>query len=157
MLHIRVKTEAANLNAVRSKIRGWPQHVARTVYWPQLNRITAEGVALGQEIIRTSYTPTGKSRAARGAGEAGRIDTGNMIKSFTARNRETAGESFSSFVGWIYGKPGYSIFQELGTRNGIVGMNAIGQVQEYMLSEIRKMAKGRFEASPTGELNAGGD
>lgn len=148
-LNLRVKVPAKDLDAVRSKIRGWPEEVAREVYWPALQQIAANGAEYIRFIILASDTKTGEKRVAAGGPGPGRVDTGEMFDNVGYRNRVTAG-GFSSFVGWINGRPGYAIFQELGTQGGIKAMNAIGQAQEYMLSEIRALAKGQYTGSPIG-------
>lgn len=148
-LNLRVKVPANQLDTVRSKIRGWPEEVAREVYWPALQQIAASGAEYIRFIILASETETGKRRAAAGGSGPGRVDTGDMFDQVGYRNRVTAG-GFSSFVGWVNGRPGYATFQELGTKNGVKAMNAIGQAQEYMLSQIRALAKGQYTGSPVG-------
>lgn len=145
--NIRMKTEAQNFNAVRSKIMGWPIEVLDNVYRPALEGIAAGGVAYIRSVIDTSTTPTGQRRRARGEGEAGRIETGRMKQMVRARIRPRK-DGFSMFVGWIDGRPGYAIFQELGTAQ-IEAMNAIPQAQEWMLSELRKLnvQGGRYQGS----------
>lgn len=139
---IRVKTEASKFDAVRSKIMGWPEEVAKEVYWPMLEQIGLEGKAFIQQIIATDQN----TKKFREGGGEGRIKSGLMYRSVKSRARERK-NGFSLFVGWIDGRPGYSIFQEYGTRNGVVGMDAIGQAQEYMLSRLRAMAAGAYSGS----------
>lgn len=146
-LGIKVKTEAAEFNKVRTKILGWPEEVAKNVYWPELEKIGREGVALIRQIILTSETTTGRERARRGGDGPGRVKTRKMYNSVTSRARERQGNAFSLFVGWIRGEPGYAIFQEQGTRTGIAAMNAVGQAEVYMLERLRAVAKGRFSGS----------
>lgn len=161
---IRIKTEAAALNAVRSKILGWPEEVMREVYRPQIEAIGEEGVEFIQNIIRTSETKTGRKRVERGKGEAGRIKTGKMINSVKAviRDRKVG---FTMNVGWVRGVPGYAIFQELGTaaepgddifkgRDGIRGMDAIGQAHEFMLHRLRQVAAGTYKGERSYVLDA---
>lgn len=140
---VRTKTERARFDSVRSKIMGYPEKVAKERYWPQLEQIAQDGVDYIRYIIATSETRTGQERANRGMGAAGRIDSGDMFDKVGARIRERK-TGFSAFVGWIYGKPGYSIFQEQGTKRGVQGMHALEQAREYMLSELRAMIAGKF-------------
>lgn len=145
-LNIRVKTEASKFDAVRSKIQGWPEEVAKEVYWPMLQEIGRQGRDYIRAIILSSTTPTGEQRARNGGNGPGRVKTGQMFDKVSSRARERK-TGFSLFVGWAEGRPGYSIFQELGTRNGVIGMNAIAQAEEYMLSQLRAMAAGRYTGS----------
>jgi hypothetical protein len=142
---IRVKTEAKNFDAVRAKILGWPEEVAEETYYPQLEIIAQNGKAIIQDIILSSTTPTGEARRSSGGGSAGRYNTGEMYKQVRARVRKRV-RGFSAFVGWLEGKPGYTIFQEHGTKNGVKGMEAVSQSREYMLSRIRALAAGRYES-----------
>lgn len=132
---IRVQTEVENRNAVRSKIMGWPEHVAQTMYWPALDQIGKDGAEFMRGIIVAED----------------RIDTWKMHNSVRSRPRQRAKDAYSLFVGWIDGKPGYAIFQEHGTRAGVVAMNSVSQTQEYMLSRIKQLAslRGRTEAGNT--------
>lgn len=148
--NIRVKTERQKFDAVRSIIQSWPEDVARDVYFPALAQIAEDGKQYVRYIILSSDTATGRARAGQGGNGPGRVDSGAMYDAVRARVNVNKG-SFSALVGWLDGKPGYSIFQEQGTKNGVVGMNALGQAQEYMLSEIRKLSKtGAAKASPIG-------
>lgn len=162
--NVRFKTEASALNAVRSKILGWPQEVMREVYKPQIEAIGQEGVEFIRDVIRTSTTKTGERRQERGKGEPGRIKTGKMLKSVNVRVRDRK-VGFTMNVGWIRGEPGYAIFQELGTsgepgddlfrgRDGIRGMDAIGQAHEFMLMRLREVAAGTYKGDRSYELEA---
>lgn len=150
---IRTKTEAPAFNAVRAQITGWPEKVFEDVYRPALQEIARDGVAYMRQIIDDSTTPTGEARASRG-GAPGRVATGYMRKMVQSRVRTVAKGGVSIFVGWVYGKPGYAIFQELGTKNGIQAMNAIGQTYEYMYSRVRALSKG-IKATREFELGTG--
>lgn len=140
---IRTKTKASDFDAVRAKIMGWPEEVAEDVFYPQLEIIAQNGKARIREIIETSATKTGAERAARGGNGPGRIKTAKMYNSVRARVRKRK-NGFSAFVGWIDGTPGYASFQELGTANGVMGMNAIGQAREEMLMQIKGLARGKY-------------
>lgn len=139
--NVRVKANASDFDLLRSKILAHPGKVAKDVYYPALRRISQAGVDYMRYIILTSETATGKARAGRGGNGPGRVDTGAMFDAVKMRVRERK-DGFTSFVGWIDGRPGYSVFQEHGVKGGVVGMNALAQAQEFMLSEIRKLAKG---------------
>lgn len=144
-LDISIKTEAKEFDSVRSKIMGWPEEVLKDVYWPQIQEIGRDGAEFMKEIIGSTEnnTPTGEAR-----GQDGRVKSGLMRDSVASRARERV-KGYSLFVGWITGKPGYSIFQEQGTKNGIVAMNAVGQTQEYMLYRLKAL-KGKHVGSNGG-------
>jgi hypothetical protein len=147
---IRVKTERQKFDAIRSIIRTWPQEVAKEIYFPELEKIAENGKEYIRYIILASDTDTGRRRANNGGNGPGRVDSGTMYDSVRARVNVNK-DSFSALVGWLDGRPGYAIFQEHGTKNGVKGMEAIQQAQEYMLSEIRKLkAGGKITGSPTG-------
>lgn len=147
---IRVKTERQQFNAVRSIIRTYPEKVANEIYFPQLRQIAENGKEYMRYIILASDTATGRKRAGQGGNGPGRVNTGLMYDSVRARVNQNK-NSFSALVGWLDGRPGYAIFQELGTKNGVKGMEAVQQAQEYMLSEIRKLSHGgTITGTPTG-------
>ena len=62
--------------------------------------------------------------------------------------------NFKFEMGWLRGMPGYTLFQEYGTRNGIVAMGAIAFGRD-MLNEavLANLAKG--EAEYAAEVAAG--
>lgn len=142
--NIRVKTEASKFNAVRSKIMGWPEEVAREVYWPRLEEIGN----LGAEFIKNIIATDTNTKKYEQGGPPGRIDSKDMYNKVRSRARERK-QGFSLFVGWNDGRPGYSIFQELGTKSGVQAMNSIQQSQEYMLSLLKSMATGTYTGSNT--------
>ncbi len=136
-INLRVKVPAQDFNRVRTKIEGWPEEVAKEKFWPALEQIGREGADFIRYIVLTAPDKDG----------GGRIKTGEMYDKVQSRARERAGNAFSLFVGWNRGEPGYTIFQELGTKNGVIAMNSISQAQEYMLSQLRALAKGRYKGS----------
>lgn len=148
---IRAKTNAANFNAVRAKIMGWPEEVAEEIYYPQLEIIAQNGKASIRRTIEESTTRTGEERASKGGKGPGRIKSEKMYNSVRARVRKRK-NGFSAFVGWLDGTPGYAAFQELGVPGRIDGMNAIGQAREEMLSQIKALAAGRY-VSPTDNMD----
>lgn len=148
--NIRIKTERSKFNSVRSIIKTYPEDVAQEVYYPALRQIAENGKDYMRYIILASDTATGRKRAAQGGNGPGRVDTGKLYDGVRARTNINK-DSFSAIVGWLDGKPGYAIFQELGTTNGVKGMEAIAQTQEYMLSEIKKLSKGgKITSTPIG-------
>lgn len=130
-LAIRTKTEVSKYDAVRNVIQGWPEQVLYKVYQPQISQIAARGAGVIREIIRTDHN-TQKE-------EPGRIKSGDMLKGVHYRVRERK-KGFSMFVGWTDGVPGYSIFQEHGTKNGVRAMNSLEASREQMLSDLKALA-----------------
>ncbi len=149
---VRMKTEAANLNAVRTRIAAYPKTVTES-YRRRIENIAQDARQFMVEIVLTSTTATGEERARRG-GEAGRVDTGKMLKALESNSAvrvRDRSKGFSVFVGWTGGKPGYTIFQEQGFRHGtgyVAGMGALLQAQEYILMRLRAMKAG-YKADST--------
>lgn len=153
--NLRVKVPTQQLNSTRNIIRAWPQKVAAEVYYPKLTQIAQEGRDYMRYIILAASTPTGVKRQGQGGNGPGRVNTGQMFDSVRYRVRQNK-YNYSATIGWLDGKPGYAIFQELGTKNGVVGMNAVAQANEYMLSEIRALAAGRLTSTPVGPTSLEG-
>lgn len=139
---LRLKVPASDFDKVRNKIATWPEEVAKEVYHPQIRAIAEAGAQFIREIIEREVTPTGEERARKGGNGPGRVKSGKMINAVRARVRPRANGGISATAGWLTGEPGYAIFQELGTKNGVIGMDAIGQAHEFMLSELRRVANG---------------
>lgn len=137
-MNLRVKVPAQDFNKVRSKIEGWPEEVVNRVYWRALTAIGEEGAEFMRFIVLTAPNRTK---------EDGRIDTGKMFDAISSRPRIRAGNAFSLFVGWSRGEPGYTIFQEQGVQGGVQAMNAVQQAEEYMLSQLKALAAGRYKGS----------
>lgn len=144
---LRIKAPARDFDAVRAKIMGWPEEVAREVYWPQMEAIAQEAREYIRFIILQKETATGQARAAQGGNGPGRVKTGKMFDLVRARVRARK-QGFSAFVGWLDGKPGYAVFQELGTKNGVEAMEAIHSAREYMLSQMKALQAGRYMGGP---------
>jgi hypothetical protein len=160
-MDIRVKTERSQLDAVRATIINRPQKVMDQTYKPALKAIADEGRDYIRYIILASTTRTGEARVAAGGQYAGRR-TGksgrdSMYTRVRSRIRGGTGKNqrFVIQVGWDEGKPGYAIFQEYGTKNGVVGMNALGQAHEFMLARIRRMASGQIETTRSAFIEGG--
>lgn len=146
---IRIQTEMENRNAVRNKIMGWPNEVAQEVYWPELQKIGRSAVAFQRDILLRSTTRTGEERAQHG-GRPGRYKTGDMYKAIRMRANKRANNAFTLFVGWQDGKPGYAIFQEHGTKNGVEAMDSVQQTKEFILSQLQVLSRsGRVTAADT--------
>lgn len=158
----RIKVRQADIEKVRSKIVGWPDEVMTDIYYPALRAIAAEGREFIRNIIDKSTTATGQARAAAGGNGPGRVDTGDMRRAVGSRaSLYKSGKGFSIFIGWVgtsatlsrtgtragQGTPGYAIFQEHGTKNGVEGMEAIGQAEVFVMTKLRALASGKFAGS----------
>ena len=132
-IDIKIKTEPQNMKYVSNRILGYPEQVLEKYYFQFLQYLAATGAEIGRNYIGSTAvsTPTGQ-----GEGREGRVKTGEMQKNFKWSARKE-GKKYIVDVGWINAVPGYSIFQEQGTKNGIVGMNAIGYVTDWMRSELK--------------------
>ncbi len=164
-LSIRVKAPARDFEKIRTKITGWPDEVMVKVYLPQIRAIAAQGRDYIRMIIDKSTTETGIARANAGGNGPGRVDTGDMRRAVGSRTEERAGNKFAMFIGWVgngaklsrrggdrstTGSPGYAIFQEHGTKNGVEGMEAIGQAEVFVITKLRALASGKFSGSYEG-------
>jgi hypothetical protein len=132
-IDIRLKTEPANMKYVKGRILGYPEEVLEKYYFQFLQYVAATGADVGRQYIGSAAVST---RTGQGEGRQGRVDSGTMQKNFKWSARKD-GKKYIVDIGWINGTPGYSIFQEQGTKGGIVGMNAIGYVQEWVRSELK--------------------
>jgi len=132
-IDIRIKTEPANMKHVKARILGYPEEVLEKYYFQFLQYVAAAGADIGRQYIGSAAvnTPTGL-----GEGRQGRVKSGDMQKNFKWSARKD-GKRYVVDIGWINGTPGYSIFQEHGTKNGIVGMNAVGYVTDWIRSELK--------------------
>lgn len=139
---LRLKVPASDFNKVRVKIATWPEEVAKEVYHPQIKAIAEAGAEFIRQVIERETTPTGEARVRRGGNGPGRVKSGKMINAVRSRVRPRANGGISATAGWLTGEPGYVIFQEMGTKNGVEAMDAIGQAHEFMLSELRRVANG---------------
>lgn len=100
-------------------------------------------------------TKTGRERKANGGKYAGRYLTGKMHDAFVAtkgngitmlNNKKVR---FHVDFGWLRGMPQYTLFQELGTQDGIRAMNALGRAQqeiewqmmEEMTNDMKQLAR----------------
>lgn len=75
-------------------------------------------------------------------GEKGRIDTGKMVASFWTHVDAYSEKGYKVNLGYLAGKPGYAIFQEYGTRQGLVGVEALRFARDRLDEELRKMRGG---------------
>lgn len=146
-LPIRIKTEQAKMKHVVGTIEGFPKEVTQKYYFQALQSIAASAADIMRNYIRYSpviATKTGKGDTPPRA--KGRNKTGNMADHVKWRLVESErGKRYKFNVGWIDGEPGYAIFQEQGTKNGVVGMNAIGYATDFVKQELKLL-----ETNPSG-------
>lgn len=134
-LDVRMNVSQAQreLKKMQATVTALPSELMKG-YYAELRRIAWEARAVGQEVIRTAPDKDGQ----------GRIETGKMLKSFWAQIGKVSDKKYEARVGWLTGDPGYSIFQEYGTKNGVKGMYALKAAQDHMYAEIRKLGKGHI-------------
>lgn len=125
------------LKRMSAHVTNVPSEVAKG-YYAAVRDIAWQGVRLGREKILND-TNTLKYRRT---GKKGRVDTGDMAKAFWANVRKSTDKQYVVNVGYLGGKPGYSIFQEYGTRRGLAGVEALRASQDYIDQEIKKLGKG---------------
>lgn len=126
-------------------IRGYPQKVFSKYYFQEIQSVLYAAVTIGRVYINqpVNATPTGTARKAAGGNGPGRVDSGLMQKAFTTDGgRRTSANRYDFKIGWITGEPGYSIFQEYGTKNGVKAMHTMLYVREFILDEMKLRASG---------------
>jgi hypothetical protein len=138
-LPIRVKTEPAKLRHVQNRIIGFPEEVMEKFYFQKLQSAVASAADVMRNYIEYSpdvVTPTGQARAALGGNGPGRKDTGRMIAGVKWRGGKVGKAKYEFALGWLNGEPGYSIFQEHGTKNGVQAMNSLQYASDFLRREL---------------------
>lgn len=135
---IRVQTEPAKMKFMKTRIETFTD-VQIKRYFQLLQYIFATyAEAMRMDIAGKDYaTPTGYARVARGGPGPGRIVTGAMIKGVKWRGRKISDSRYLFEIGWLDGRPGYAIFQEYGTKNGVKAMKILATYQRLIAEEIR--------------------
>lgn len=133
-LGIRIKTEPQNIKYVKGRIEGYPQEAFQKYFFQALQSMASQGV----DVMRT-YIETYSWYDSKGNKRRGRVDTGFMRDSVKWSGRKLENGNYRFEFGWLEGKPGYAIFQEQGTKNGVQAMNAIAYATEFMRNELRLM------------------
>lgn len=139
-LPIRIQTEPSKRQAVKSRIMGYPAEAMEKYFFQRLQSVTASAVDVMKNYItydKRVFTETGLRRSAAGRGYAGRVDTGNMVDAISWRGQKISNEKYKFEFGWLDGTPGYSIFQEHGTKNGVAAMNSLAFATEFARAELR--------------------
>lgn len=157
-LPIRIKTEPAKMKHVQARIEGFPEQAVEKFLFQRLQSITAMGADVMRNYIkyeRRLVTKTGLARVAKGGKYATRVDSERMVDSVKWEGRKV-GNKYKFRFGWIDGEPGYSIFQEHGTSNGVVGMESLAYAMEFVRRELHLLETTRSaykttKASPWSE------
>lgn len=139
-LQIRIQTEPAKLQKMQSRIIGWPEEAFIKNYFQLLQNLTATAADVMRNYISDAKTstPTGIAQ-----GRKGRVVTGEMMRGVTSNaggNRGAIKQPNGKYLfkfGWLDGKPGYAVFQEWGTSNGIKAMNAQRYASEWVRKELK--------------------
>lgn len=141
----RVKTEQSKMKYVQGLIEGYAEKAIGPYFFQYLQSMMPEAVDVMQQYLneRPNWTETGIKRRAMGGNGPGRVKSGDMQRAISWRQIPTGRKGYYKFqVGWVNGEPGYAIFQEQGTKNGIKAMNAIGYTTEWLRNEIALMGRG---------------
>jgi hypothetical protein len=137
-LGIRVKTEPAKMRYVQGRIAGFPEEAIQKYYFQALQQLAAETVDVMKNYIEYSpdvRTPTGEARGAKG-----RVKSGEMRDAIKWSGRKV-GKVYRFEIGWLDGRPGYAIFQEQGTKNGVKAMESIAYALEFARREVQMMGE----------------
>jgi len=137
---IRIRTESANMNKVVARIEGYPEEATQKYFFQALQSISASAADVMRSYIESNpavFTPTGEARKASGGNGPGRVKTGAMRDAVKWRGGKDGKNKYSFQFGWIDGAPGYSVFQEYGTKNGVTAMNAIQYTADFVRRELR--------------------
>jgi len=145
---IRVQTEPDKLKYVSQKLSAYTTDYIGKYYFQKLQQVAALAADVGRNYIEYSpsvRTPTGEARGAKG-----RVLTGEMRDNFKASVVSIqARTKYSVTLGWLDGRPGYAIFQELGTSNGIKAMGAVRFTAEFFRLEMQLSGStGNFPGNP---------
>lgn len=136
---IRIRTERGKMMHMKNRIMGYPEEAMTKYYFQQLQSITASAADVMKNFIeydRSVRTPTGEARKARGGNGPGRKDTGTMINGITWRGEKISDAKYKFEFGWLNGEPGYAIFQEHGTKNGVRAMHALEYAAQFARTEL---------------------
>ena len=143
-LNIRIKTEPAKIKYVTGQVEAFAEQAIGTYFFQFMQKMMPEAVDVMQNYIRYQAGKTTKT------GKPGRVVTGTMWESVKWRQVSTGKKGYYRFeLGWLDGKPGYSIFQEQGTKSGVIGMNALGYTLEWLRNEVVLLGRGSSKAVRT--------
>lgn len=135
---IRVKTEPAKIKHVVGQIRGYPEFAFQKYYFQSLQQLAAEGVDVMKNYIE--YDPKVRTKTGEARGAKGRVKTGEM-RDAVKWSGGKVGKNYRFDIGWLDGRPGYAIFQEVGTKNGVKAMESIQYTLDFMRRELKMMGQ----------------
>lgn len=141
---IRVKTEPSKRQHIKNRIMGFPDEAMGKFFFQQLQSVTASAVDVMKNFItydRSVWTRTGLDRAASSGGYKGRVETGTMVNAITWKGGKVGPHKYKFEFGWLNDEPGYSIFQEHGTKNGVKAMNSLAYAMEFARAELRLLGQ----------------
>lgn len=107
-------------------------------YFAELQRLAWEAARVGREKIMSDRN----TRKYEETGKEGRFDTGKMVGNFWANGRKDGDRRYKIQLGYLSGQPGYSIFQEYGTRNGLRGVEAIRAARDHFQANAKRLNAG---------------
>lgn len=136
--------QAGGIYNMAARISRAPEEIFVKYYYQQIQKIVFQARRIMLRIIDESVTEKGLQRSRKG-GNPGRVDTGTMRDKVWARAYKASNNRYRAEVGWLDGRPGYAIFQEQGTRNGIVAMNALREAGDYIEAEMDKLGRGGYK------------
>lgn len=142
---VKMGTEQSKLKYVQSLIEGYAEKSIGPRFFQFMQSMMPEAVDVMKNYLneRPNWTETGQKRKSAGGNGPGRVDTGTMRDAISWKQIPTGRKGYYRFrVGWITGEPGYAIFQEQGTKNGVKAMNAIGYTNEWLRAEIALLGRG---------------
>lgn len=144
---LRVQAEPNAAKKLKATIEGFPELVMEKYYFQILQQIVSTYVESARLAIETSKgldtaTPTGEARKARGGRGPGRADTGKMVANLKWKGRKE-GNKYVFEIGWLDRVPGYSVFQEYGTSNGVRAMNSLPYILDGIRSELKLYEVGK--------------
>lgn len=150
MVRINIDTKKLKKNAEKLKTLRTGLSVGQGVaeasagtFFNYMQKVASQAYSTTKDYIKNgAVTPTGVRRGS----PRGRYETGAMYDAFIGTpgggNTAKGTMKFRFEMGWLRGMPNYTLFQEYGTRNGIVAMDAIGygrdMLAEALLANLAK-------------------
>lgn len=128
-----VDYEGFNLNALEAEFRAWQKEILIEVHGV-IEEVTLWAETRMIEILEKAFTETGLERAAKGQGEAGRVESSTMrdaIRSHITAIADAGGEGIQGEWGWLEELMDYFLDQEYGAdlnNGGHIG--AMGALQQ---------------------------
>lgn len=136
-LPIRIKTEPAKLRYVKSRIMGYPEEAMGKYFFQQLQMVTASAA----DVMKNFIMQDKNTKKYETTGVKGRRKTGAMIDAITWRGSKIGKGKYRFEFGWLDGRPGYAIFQEQGTKNGVRALNSLDYATNFAKQELRLLGQ----------------